>query len=219
MDNINKDEQFVLRWVLELSREIEYIGTSTLLNKFKLMLLMTYVDIFSQIWGVFANGSSYREGQKSKFVRWSDEFLFSAENKFYVNHRNDFVLLDSNSLYKLRCSLLHFGGLSILDTSNDRDGTEQISARNPIFISNLSRTEFYENYSHLLSERNALVLCPKILFPAVAYAVGNMFHAIAEIKQTRSDAYVTGIQVLQSKISKEGAFRVFESGVSTEPFH
>lgn len=39
-------------WLMELGTEVEDILTSTIGEKYKIMLLMTYIDIFSKIWGV-----------------------------------------------------------------------------------------------------------------------------------------------------------------------
>ena len=45
---VNFEIEF-LSWVKEIAIEFNYIGNCPLQGKFKLILLMTYIDIFSQV--------------------------------------------------------------------------------------------------------------------------------------------------------------------------
>ena len=147
-------------WMMELGVEFEYIATSPLKAKFKIMLLMVYVDIFSQIWWEFINESPVRGTQKQRFSSWSDSFVFCKSNSHFEKHKEEFHLLDGNVFYKIRNSLLHFGGLP------DLEGI-------PVFIYPYTRGEFLGRFSHKLGNSEVLVLCPKVLFVAVAIAIAN----------------------------------------------
>ena len=47
-DQMKEKEQAVLGWMKHLGDEFEYIATSPLQEKYKLSLIMIYIDIFSQ---------------------------------------------------------------------------------------------------------------------------------------------------------------------------
>ena len=149
-----------LYWMKCLGDEFEHIATSPLQAKFKMMLLMVYVDIFSQVWCHFYSGTSKKRTQKQAFSSWCDTFLFNTSNEHYQRNKDEFYILDGHLLYKIRNSLLHFGGLPNL-------------GRIPIFISTDSREVFYEKYDQQLQGREALVLCSNMLFVAVAIAIKN----------------------------------------------
>ena len=57
---MRENVQKALHWMKQLGNELEYIATSPLQAKFKLMLIMVYVDIFSQIWSDFIIKSGRR---------------------------------------------------------------------------------------------------------------------------------------------------------------
>ena len=156
---MRENVQKALHWMKQLGNELEYIATSPLQAKFKLMLIMVYVDIFSQIWSDFIIKSG-RRTQRKTFSSWSDEFIFTRRNDYYASHKDEFHLLDGYSFYKIRNSLLHFGGLP--------------NFRNlPVFIYARTREDFYRRYSQELGGREALVLCPIVLSVAIAIAIAN----------------------------------------------
>ena len=102
-DQMKEKEQAVLGWMKHLGDEFEYIATSPLQEKYKLSLIMIYIDIFLNVWSKFTEHK-----QQHRFIKWSENFIFSEQNKFYMKYREEFEFLDGRSLYDLRCSLLHF---------------------------------------------------------------------------------------------------------------
>ena len=108
---MENEEYKTLSWMKHLGDEFEYIGKSPLQAKFKIMLLMVYIDIFSQIWGLFIEYGLSTKIQKERFSRWSDKFIFSETNDYYASRQDEFHLLNGELLYKIRNSILHFGGL------------------------------------------------------------------------------------------------------------
>ena len=107
-DRMKENEHAVLQWIEHLRDEFHYIVSTPLQDKFKLSLIMIYIDIFSTIW-VKIHG----HGMKNRFKKWSNKFLFCEQNTFYLKNREEFEYLDGQSLYEIRCSLLHFGALEI----------------------------------------------------------------------------------------------------------
>lgn len=146
-------------WLMELGSEIESIGTSTIEEKYKVMLLMTYVDIFSKIWSIHTEEAD--KPQKNKFQLWSNKFIFNESNNCSIKNENDIAPLNSVILYKIRNSLIHFSGLPNID-------------KIAIFISSDSKSEFYNRYPDKLKEKEkqeVLLLTPKILFPLIVEAI------------------------------------------------
>ena len=185
-DQMKEKEQAVLRWMKHLGDEFEYIATSPLQEKYKLSLIMIYIDIFSNVWSKFTE-----HRQQHRFIRWSENFIFSEQNKFYMKYREEFEFLDSRSLYDLRCSLLHFGALRIKSQSSM-----------PIFISSLTRREFTRNYSHQIKEQpmSFLVLCPKVISLAVIGAICLTLDSLAELEKSNRDVYAKGILKLFKEV-------------------
>ncbi len=187
-----KEEQFVLRWMMHLGNEVEYIGTSPLQAKFKIMLLMVYVDIFSQVWDLVIENNA---NQRERFNKWSDEFIFSETNKFFVSHRDEFYGLNGELLYKVRNSLLHFGGLPSMEV--------------PIFITNADgRLQFCRKYSRQIEEQEPLVLCSRDIFITVSYAIANMLEKISEIEESNSKKYKEIMLELYDRVRNEMALPI-----------
>ena len=114
-----------------LGDEVQYIGTSPLQEKFKMLLLMVYIDIFSKVWGCLLTGDYLlKKSQKERFTKWSDKFVFDESNKTYFTNKEEFQGLNGNLLYRVRNSLIHFGALP----NNGQ----------AIFISKWTRKEFLE---------------------------------------------------------------------------
>ena len=177
-----------------LGDEFEYIGKSPLQAKFKIMLLMVYIDIFSQIWGLFIEYGLSTKIQKERFSRWSDKFIFSETNDYYTSRQDEFHLLNGELLYKIRNSILHFGGLPNYDI--------------PIFISTDTKLEFCQKYSSQIGEREILVLCPKVLFVAVAKAIALTIREMSKKMESNPDEYKKIMSKLYKKIQRESAIPI-----------
>ena len=187
-------EYKTLRWMKHLGDEFEYIGTSPLQAKFKIMLLMVYIDIFSQIWGLFIENELSTKSQNERFSKWSDKFIFNSENNSYASRQDEFHLLNGELLYKIRNSILHFGGLPNSDF--------------PIFISTDTKHEFCQKYSRQIGEQEILVLCPKVLFVAVAFACALTVEKISEETESNPDKYQEIVLKLDERLQKESAFPI-----------
>ena len=186
MNDQMKEIEHVLRWMKHLGDEVEYIGASPFQEKYKLSLIMIYIDIFSQVWSIFTE-----RNRKNSFINWSDNFIFSEQNKFYMKYREEFELLDGRSLYDLRCSLLHFGALRIKSRSSM-----------PIYIISLTRREFIRNYSHQMKKqlKSFLVLWPKVISLAVIGAICLTIDSLAELEKSNRDIYANGMQKLFKEV-------------------
>ena len=186
MNDQMKEIEHVLRWMKHLGDEVEYIGASPLQEKYKLSLIMIYIDIFSQVWSIFTE-----RNRKNSFINWSDNFIFSEQNKFYMKYREEFELLDGRSLYDLRCSLLHFGALRIKSRSSM-----------PIYIIALTRREFIRNYSHQMKKqlKSFLVLWPKVISLAVIGAICLTIDSLAALEKSNRDIYENGMQKLFKEV-------------------
>ena len=180
----------VLYWMKHLGDEFEYLATSPLQDKLKVMLLMVYVDIFSQIWWQFICHGDRRGTQKGRFSSWSDEFVFSNRNRYYFKNKYEFHLLNGKTLYKIRNSLLHFGGLPSI-------------ANTPIFISSYTRREFCERYSQKIGDKEVLVLCPRILFVAVATAISLTIETLLEETNRTSNTEEDILQNIYERIQHD----------------
>ena len=163
----------VSQWAMHLGSEVEYIATSPMHAKYKIMLLMVYVDIFSQVWDT-SLGQPHKT-QKDRFTTWLDKFVFNGANATYRDNQDELDPLDSVSVYKIRNSLLHFGGLPRLNL--------------PVFIADYNKSTFREKHKSEIAARDVLVLCPGVLFPAIAYAVAATFTKFADQQATNPTGY------------------------------
>ena len=178
----------------QLGDEFEYIATSPLQEKFKIMLLMVYVDIFSQIWWEFIKAKPVIGTQKERFSSWCDFFVFSKANDHFEKYIGEFDLLDGNTFYTIRNSLLHFGGLP------DLGGI-------PVFISSYTREEYLRRYSSKIGSREFLILCPKVLFVAVAIAISDTIKKI--IDEVNDDDKQSEILLkISNRVGKEAALPI-----------
>lgn len=171
---MNENAQEALYWMKHLGDEFEYIGTSPLQGKFKIILLMVYVDIFSQIWCDFIKKNPIHGKQKKRFSSWLNEFVFCEKNSYFRDQIGEFHLLNGDVFYQIRNSLLHFGGLPSLSGIL-------------VFISTDTREEFCKKYSHKIREREVLILCPKVLFVAVAIGIANTIERIVSRYSDRKE--------------------------------
>ena len=189
----NKEDK-TLRWMKHLGEEFEYIGFSPLEAKFKIMLLMVYMDIFSQIWGLFIENELNNKSQKERFTRWSDEFVFNEANDYYVSRQDEFRFLSGELLYEIRNSLLHFGGLP--------------NCGIPIFISTNTKYELCKKYSSQIGEQEILVLSPRVLFVVVANAIALTLNKMSDEKEANPDKYEQAMSKLGEKLQKESALPI-----------
>lgn len=96
--NHEEKEVVFFRYVHSLADELSII--SKYHQKHSTMLLMVLIDIVARIWDVFI-GEKNTNNQKDRFTEWCNEFM-SISSPPRIN---------ADNLYKLRCSLLHFGGI------------------------------------------------------------------------------------------------------------
>ena len=193
--------QRALFWMKQLGDEFEYVATSRLQEKFKIMLLMVYVDIFSQIWWEFIKEKPVRGTQKERFSSWCDGFVFSKANDHFEKHNGEFNLLDGNTFYTIRNSLLHFGGLPDLEGK-------------PVFISSYTREEFLKRYSSKIGSTEVLVLCPKVLFVAVAIAISATIKKIID-EVNDGDKQSEILLKISNRVEKESALPIIVNADDT----
>ena len=188
---MGENVQKALHRMKQLGDELEYIATSPLQAKFKLMLIMVYVDIFSQIWSdsIIKSG---RRRQRKVFSSWSDKFIFTRRNDYYASHEDEFHLLDGDKFYKIRNALLHFGGLPNF-------------GKLPVFISACTREDFSRKYSQELGGREALVLCPTVLSVAIAIAIADTLELVDESDDDEQDRIMAGIS---QRVQNESALPI-----------
>ncbi|MYA35347.1 MAG: hypothetical protein F4Y34_01610, partial [Gammaproteobacteria bacterium] len=86
--------QDVLEWLFELGIEFEQIACSEIWSKFKIILLMVYIDIFSQLWWDYFEMNTINTTQKNKFSSWLEKFLFDESNSTFVTQKFEFIGLN-----------------------------------------------------------------------------------------------------------------------------
>jgi hypothetical protein len=67
------------RWLMELASELESIYNSSVGEKYKIMLLMTYIDILSKIWQTNQKTPLYPQPKSTKLLF----FLTTKPRVFY----------------------------------------------------------------------------------------------------------------------------------------
>ena len=169
---LNENAQKVSFWLDNLANEFEDIALSPVQSKAKLILLMVYIDIFSQIWWKV----KFRTDSNTcnRYTKWLENFVLCDSNRVYVAQKDEFRNLCPDLVYKVRNSLLHLGGLPNL---GDR----------AIFISSKTRRELLDKYFQGTSDSQLVVLCPRILFPAVAIAIAHTIESLSNGETSNSD--------------------------------
>ncbi len=178
---------------MEVASEIESIATSTIGEKYKIMLFMTYIDILSKIWSIHTGDINKKQKQKHKFQTWSDTFIFNDLNEVFLNLKDEILPLNSEILYKIRNSLIHFSALPNIN--------EII-----IFISSDSKSEFCNIYAEKIKEKEeqVLLLTPKILAPLIVNA------GILTINEFNKDniKYEATLLKIFALLEKESAMKI-----------
>ncbi|CAC9608095.1 hypothetical protein [uncultured Gammaproteobacteria bacterium] len=178
-------------WLMELGSEVESIANSSVGEKYKIMLLMTYIDIFSKIWSIYSEDTDRK--QKEIFIAWMDKFMFSNSNENYKNGVNNIGNINSELFYKIRNSLVHFS--SIPNVDNVR-----------IFITSDNKSEFCNRYPDEIKEEKIIVLSTKILFPIFIQAV---IYTIEEMAK-QNDKYESTMLNIVNKLGKESCLLIKE---------
>lgn len=86
-------------------------GSYILPERANFILCFSLVDVMRKYWEIYNDCPSNETHQKPSFIKWSDDFCFTEENGTFKKNKM-LKRLNSNSLYNLRCSLVHFYGLS-----------------------------------------------------------------------------------------------------------
>jgi hypothetical protein len=176
-------------WLMELRSEVESIANSLIGEKYKIMLLMTYIDIFSKIWNIY-NKRAYTN-QKDIFIVWMDKFMFSNSNESYKNGVNNIGNINSEFFYKLRNSLVHFSSIPNVDNIG-------------IFITSDNKFEFCKRYPDETKGEEIIVLSAKILFPIFIEAV---IHTLKEM-QKQDDKFESAMLYVANKLENESGFMI-----------
>ena len=179
-------------WMMTLGSELEYLVMCKLGAKYKIMLLMVYIDIFSQVWDKSIGGVG--KTQKERFLNWSNSFLFNADNDVYKKHQTELSPLNGCSLYSVRNSMLHFGGLPSLDIS--------------IFITDYTKSQFCNKYVDQVKDKDVLVLTPKILYLTVIQAFILSCEKISQKDEEQTKDFML---MLERKVSQDSALPIFRS--------
>lgn len=190
MDSMKKE--YVYSWLCEIPLEMESIVISSLGAKYKIMLLMTYIDIFSQAWDVFS--SNIAQNQKERFENWLNQFLLDDD---FLLKSSEMGPLDADEIYKIRNALLHYAALPNLDKA--------------VFISEKSKSEIIKNFPDKKGLESSVVLSPKLLYPKFIKAFGNTLMHLGDLEVRSNDKYTTAIDTLHSKLKKNSAMAIFPS--------
>ena len=174
-------DQYVFAWLEELANEQEQIIESNLGAKYKLMLLMTYIDIFSQVWDMFSVVNETK--QRDRFKNWIDAFLIDSLDES----------LTSDEIYNIRNSLLHFAALP--------------NVEKPIIISEKPKSEVSANYPDV-KIGNASFLVPSELHQKFVVAVIDSLDALINLEVSDPNIFSNGMNKLYKKLSSESAFAI-----------
>ena len=188
MNKIKPKHADALDWLMSIAKEVEYIVEFKIGAKYKLMLLMTYIDIFSKIWNIY-NKNSYKK-QKEIFEIWSDKFVFNSSNDTFIEEKNEILPLNSQLFYTIRNSLIHFSSLPN-------------NGKMAIYITDDNKSEFYNRCPHVEKGKHILVLSPKIINPLVLTAFISTLEEIDQDKDEKKYEYT--MLKISKKLRKESA--------------
>ena len=174
---------------MELGDEVESIASSLIGEKYKIMLLMTYIDIFSKTWNIY--NENLHQGQKIIFIAWMDKFMFNDSNELYKNEVSNVGNINSELFYKIRNSIVHFSSLPNIDNIG-------------LFITSDNKSEFLNRYPSETEGKEVIVLSVKILFTIFVQAVIN---TIKEMEK-QNDKYEHIMLKIARELEKESAFRI-----------
>jgi len=179
----------VFKWLMELGDEIESILKSNLGAKYKVMLLMTYIDIFSSTWNEIAD--SRQKTQKGRFIEWLNRFVI---DKDFEHEESDLGLITAEIIYSIRNSLLHSGALPKSDKA--------------IFLSELTKTELVEKHPDKTALKTSIVLCPQNIYLKVLDGFINTMKYLEELEQEDKVKFSKIMDKLQAKLEFEQAMAI-----------
>ena len=142
-DETDKKINKAIRWLMEITDELESIFNSSLGAKYKIILLMTYIDIVSTVWNLY-NDNAYSK-QKDVFIAWINKFMFSDSNQTYEFITDTIGDIDSELFYKIRNSLVHFSSVPHCNNIG-------------IFITSDSKSEFCNRYPNETKGKKIIVI-------------------------------------------------------------
>lgn len=86
-------------------------GSYILPERPNFILCFSFIDVIRKYWDIYSDIPSHETHQKPSFIRWLDTFCFTADNADFMKNKM-LQKINSDALYKLRCSLVHFYGFS-----------------------------------------------------------------------------------------------------------
>jgi hypothetical protein len=184
--NTKEKEQLFLNYLYSLGDEFQLVGKYH--EKHRTMMGMVFIDIAAQIWDGCINekNSNNKSNNKSRFNRWCTDFICVSSPNF-----------ESEDLYKLRCSLLHFGGIP-----------------KPYMFEEHYRS-VYETSEFLKISTNLQVkVIPEMLIADIAKGFINMIKRILSMYSTtekKCQTYEKFINRMVKKIETDGSFMVMEA--------
>lgn len=115
LKNADEIQKHVLRFFDAATKDISTVfartesGNYVVSMRSQFVVLFTYLDICASFWDLYEDVKTRSVGER--FRKWVSKFCFVKENKFYVSAV--YGKMNGEHLYGLRCSLVHFFGISL----------------------------------------------------------------------------------------------------------
>jgi len=173
--NYMEKEALFFDYVRSLADELLIVASYH--YKHSTMLTMVFIDIGSQIWKEFRGERT--EKNREAFKKWCNEFMPKD-------------VYNSDDLYKLRCSLLHFGGIPKPFMFEEHYQSEL--SQHP--------TRFHE----ITSDTDVKRLNSEQFMQLTANGFIDMLKCIDTQSKRNNQLYVPFLDTMAKKIEKEGSF-------------
>ena len=173
-------------------------STDVIPLRIQMVVIFSLIDIFASYWYEY---KGERGGQKDRFINWYDYFCRTNKNLKYKKD-DKWDIIDSHRIYRLRCSLVHFFGLS--------EASELIYLA--LVSNNLPEKEIKELETRFTKLKTNIIIKPHDFYVLVKNGGITMFNEwIENIKEAnngndnKKSEHIDGIERIWKKIQNEGA--------------
>jgi len=176
-------------------------NTDVIPLRIQMVVVFSLIDIFASYWYEYRGEE---KGQRERFTSWYDTFCRKKINSRY-NEGGKWDVIDQDRIYRLRCSLVHFFGLS--------------SASEPIYLSlvsnNLPEKEIKDLEARLNKLKTNIIIKPHDFYILVKNGCIVMFnewikniHEANDGDDNKKREHIEGIERIWKKIQNEGAIGI-----------
>jgi len=181
----------------EINDSVKHLRKEKRFIKSELCLVLTCADSFSRFYKVFQgyNENELNNKNEERFKAWLNDFVFTEENEIYKKQKEK-IYCNSDSVWELRNSLLHFYGLP----KPQKDGTR-------ISFCSSGNSDECEKLKKFIKERGEKIVLidPYQLIELIFYGLLVQLEKMKEMIKNEPKNYIDRVLLAHKIATTEGA--------------